>query len=190
MKVVGMFAFFLYFGPPVSPPVGPPVSPPVGSRNFEIQIFLKILSKFQVFPLCYVLMTCKTTEAYCSVFKFIEEKLFLFEPAMFMTDFEEGMRSAIRKCWPNVMIKGCWFHYKRAVNKKCTALGMKRFKERQLKRMLANIPLLPECQTLEGYASAQFFAKKNKLDKAFSGLFTYYKYWLNQVRFLPTLLPS
>lgn len=33
------------------------------------------------------------------------------EPASFMTDFERGMRNALKKVWPAVDQFTCWFHY-------------------------------------------------------------------------------
>lgn len=69
-------------------------------------------------------MTRKTADSYLALFQFIEEKLFLLQPTEFMTDFEEGMRLAIQKHWPNVRRGTCWFHFKRAVNKRCRSLGM------------------------------------------------------------------
>lgn len=133
-------------------------------------------------------MSRKTTEAYLAVFKFIEDNLlFKFEPAEFMTDYEDGMRLAIRKRWPNVPVRGCWFHFKRAVHKKCITFGMKQFLQknvnaRTLKTMLVNIPLLPANRIHEGYASIEKFARQKKLDGRFAAVFSYFKnYWLKQV---------
>lgn len=133
-------------------------------------------------------MTRKTTEAYMNVFEFIEQKLFKMKPVLVMTDYEDGMRLAIRKYWPNVEIRGCWFHLKRAINRKCRNLGLKRTIEqnvnaRKVKEMLANIPLLPSTQILEAYASIKKYANKKKLGKRFVNLFSYFeRYWLKQVR--------
>lgn len=131
-------------------------------------------------------MTRKTSKAYSAVFEFVEERIFVMDPAMFMTDFEEGMRSAIKQRWPDVDINGCWFHYKRAVSRNISSLGMKKlldrnFNARMLKRMFLNLPLLPENQTLEGYECIWKFANKKKLNESFANVFTYFQYWLNQV---------
>lgn len=134
-------------------------------------------------------MTRKTEEAYRAVFKFIEECLFEMAPGEFMTDFEDGMRLAIKNHWPNVRIRGCWFHLKRAVSNKCTSLGMGRVLKRshnarKLKKMLGNIPLLPENRIVEGFTSIKDFAQEKRLIKPFAYLFSYFeRYWLKQVRF-------
>lgn len=132
-------------------------------------------------------MTRKTAESYLAIFEFIEERLFKFEPKEFMTDFEEGMRSAIRKRWPNVRIRGCWFHFKRAVNKKCRSLAAKLFRKNRtatiIKDMLTNLPLLPENQILEGYRCIKCFARKKQLSESFKSIFAYFeRYWLHQVK--------
>lgn len=131
-------------------------------------------------------MTRKTTEAYLSVFRYIEQNLFELKPKEFMTDYEDGMRAAIRKHWPKAEIRGCWFHLKRAVNRRCRAKGMKRIlgknaNARKIKRMLANIPLLPSTQIVDGFTSVTKFAADKKLDKTFAGVFKYFDgYWLKQ----------
>lgn len=153
-----------------------------------------MIRNLKVFPLIYCLMTRKTADAYRAVFKFVEERLFKMEPGEFMTDFEDGMRLAIRQHWPNVRIRGCWFHLKRAISNKCTSLGMGRVLKtnrnaRKLKKMLGNIPLLPENQIVEGYSSIKDIAHKKKLSKSFGDLFSYFeRYWLKQVRLVFLLI--
>lgn len=133
-------------------------------------------------------MTRKTTNAYIAVFEFIEQRLFKMQPREFMTDYEDGMRLAIRKHWPNVEIYGCWFHFKRAINRKCRSFGMKRIQDkninaRKIKEMLTNIPLLPPHQIHEGYSNIKLFAAQTRLDRCFADLFAYFeRYWLKQVR--------
>lgn len=136
-------------------------------------------------------MTNKTIGAYEDLFKYIEEKLFKIEPALFMTDFEDAMRTAIKNHWPNCKIGGCLFHFKQAVLRKCKSLpGMKAllkksFHARKIKFFLMSIPLLPENKIKEGYQSIQNYAKKWKLDAQFAGLFSYFeRQWLREVRFI------
>lgn len=146
-----------------------------------------MIFRLQVFPIAYCLMSRKTAESYRAVFEFIEEHLFELEPGQFMTDYEDGMRLAIRQHWPKVPVRGCWFHLKRAVNKKCVNFGLKRFLQenenaRKLKSMLGNLPLLPENRIEEGYASVLKYAHDQQLFKRFAPVFSYFKnYWLKQV---------
>lgn len=132
-------------------------------------------------------MSRKTADAYFAIFNFIKKHLFDMQPAEIMTDYEENMRAVIKKYWPNVRIKGCLFHYKRAIQRKCKSLGMtKLFKRnknaRKIKAMLMNLPLLPEHSITEGYKSIKSFATKNRLSKSFADLFSYFEgYWLKKV---------
>lgn len=131
-------------------------------------------------------MTRKTTECYIAVFEFIERNLFKLKPAEFMTDFEDGMRKAIKKRWPKAKIRGCWFHLCRAIERRYRKLGLHKLKRtngKKIKKMLMNIPLLPENMIMEGFFSIIAFAKRKRLFKHFARLFSYFsRYWLNQVK--------
>lgn len=134
-------------------------------------------------------MTNKTNEAYHDVFKFIEQKSFKLEPSLCMTDYEDGMRSAIKKMWPNCDVRGCKFHYKQAIIRRCkTDRILKELLEksplaRKIKRMLMSIPLLPAERILEGFQIIKDLAKEKKMSLKFADLFSYFEnYWLRKVR--------
>lgn len=138
-------------------------------------------------------MTKKTTEAYLDVFDFIEQ-FFKLEPAVSMTDFEDGMRIAIRIRWPNCDLRGCEFHYKYAINRRCKADTNLKFllennaNARKIKNMLHSIPLLPKNRILEGYKAVKLWAKNRKLHVKMADLFSYYeRQWLCEVRDFVTL---
>lgn len=133
-------------------------------------------------------MTRKTAEAYHAVFKYIEDNLIKLQPAEMMTDYEEGLRLAIKNCWPNTRIRGCLWHYERAIDKKCKSLGMTKFFKKnkhakKVKAMLSHLPLLPENLLIEGYQSIKKFARNNRVDRRFARVFSYFEsYWLKKVR--------
>lgn len=134
-------------------------------------------------------MTRKTAESYKALFEYIEKEIFKLKPAEFMTDYEDGMRLAIKTHWPTVTIRGCWFHYSKAILKRCRKLGLaKLLKENDnasaIKKQLAALPLLPAHQIEEGFTAVKKLATKKKLSKRFGRLFSYVRrYWLNsQVR--------
>lgn len=136
-------------------------------------------------------MTNKTTAAYQDVFKFVEEKLFMLEPTLTMTDYEDGLRTAIKNHWPNCEIRGCEFHFKQAVQRKCKVLPKirrllkKSFYSRKIKNMLMSIALLPENKIKDGYKYVQNYAKEKKLDAEFTELFSYFeRQWLRGVRII------
>lgn len=68
----------------------------------------------QVFSMAYCLMTRKMANVYVAVYQFIEDNLLKIETAEIMSDYEDGRRLTLQKHWPNVVIRGCWFHLKRA----------------------------------------------------------------------------
>lgn len=130
-------------------------------------------------------MTRKTAESYKALFEYIEKEIFELKPAEFMTDYEDGMRLGIKTRWPTVIIRGCWFHYSKAILKRCRKLSLtKLLKEnadaKAIKKQLAALPLLPANQIEEGFAAIQKLASKKKLTKRFRRLFSYVRsYWLN-----------
>lgn len=135
-------------------------------------------------------MTRKTAESYFAVFKYIEDHLIELEPTETMTDYEDGLRLAIKNRWPSARIRGCLWHYKRAIDRKCKSLGMsnflKKYKDaRKVKAMLGNLPLLPEHLLLEGYNGIKEFARSKKVNRRFAQVFSYFEnYWLKQVRYI------
>lgn len=130
-------------------------------------------------------MTRKTSKSYTAVFEFIENKLFKLQPAKFMTDYEDGMRLAIRTHWPNAEIHGCWFHLIRAVIRRANKSGMKHLlmyndNAKIIMKGLISIPLLPAHRIQEGYECILQFTRKKKLQKRFTHLLAYFsRYWLN-----------
>lgn len=136
-------------------------------------------------------MTNKTIEAYQDVFKFVEEKSFKLEPALCMTDYEDALRSAIKSHWSSCEIRGCEFHFKQAIQRRCRTdpklkgLLKKSSLARKIKYMLMSIALLPANKIVEGYKIVQAFAKKKEMDGAFAELLLYFeKQWLREVRFV------
>lgn len=139
-------------------------------------------------------MSRKTTESYLAVFKFIEQKLFKFQPTVFMSDYEDGLRKAIRECWPNVTIRGCWFHFCRAIMRRSKKTGMTKLLMRNktakiIQRELMSLPLLPADNLQEGFDCIVEFSRKKKLFEQFSSLFVYIQsYWLNNQVCSPGIL--
>lgn len=93
-------------------------------------------------------MTRKTAKCYAALFAFIEEELVELKPKEIMTDYESGMRAAIRKCWPTATLRGCWFHFCRAIRKRCYKHNMTRLlmhcrDAKLIKKAIMSLPLLP-----------------------------------------------
>lgn len=132
-------------------------------------------------------MTRKTSECYKAVFDFIETKLFRLQPNEIITDYENGMRKAIKECWPGVALHGCWFHFCRAIRKRCrkhnlTKLLKKNHSAKIIQKSLMSLPLLPAERIKQGYDCIKKFGQKKRQSKRFSAVFKYFeRYWLKQV---------
>lgn len=132
-------------------------------------------------------MSNKSAECYTAAFNFIEKSIFKLEPANIMTDWELGMRSAIRKCYPKATLRGCWFHYCSAIRKKLLKLGLHfdlkiSADARMIKKMIMSLPLLPSEKFAEGYEYILQLAKECQLLNTFKHFFSYFQsYWVAQV---------
>lgn len=132
-------------------------------------------------------MSNRTIECYTSIFNYIENEVFRLEPAAFMTDWEAGMRSALRICYPNSKLRGCWWHHRQAVHRKCRNLGLHNlFKHnadaRMIKQQILSLPLLPPDSFMKGYAYIQDLTNQCQLSEDLKGLFLdYEKFWIEEV---------
>lgn len=144
---------------------------------------------FQIFPVFYVLTNRKTAECYTDIFEFSNEK-FNLEPKEIITDFELGLRKAIKSVWINANLRGCWFHFCSAIRKKAIILGMHSILYSKnanadavlLKNMLMNIPLLPPESIEEGYTIVKSKILESLFADKFKELLAYFEgYWCEQV---------
>lgn len=71
-----------------------------------------------------------------------------------MSDFEKASRNAIEFHFPNVLTKGCWFHYRQAIFRKAVKIGIKKFyhldQYRDFLNLFGALALIPESKVLEG----------------------------------------
>ncbi|KAJ6642696.1 hypothetical protein Bhyg_07650, partial [Pseudolycoriella hygida] len=101
------------------------------------------------FPLFYVLLTRKTQAAYMHLFKQLQSKWKL-TPMTITTDYERGLRNALRMHYPSAELVGCWFHFIQAIRKRASKIsGFMTFLKtdssaKKLYRKFYNIPLLKD----------------------------------------------
>lgn len=132
-------------------------------------------------------MTRKTSICYQSVFKYINKNVMKLEPIEIITDFEAGLRHAILKSFPNVRLRGCWYHYCAAIRKKLLfLLTSSLFKTNDwaiiIKKQLMCLPLLPSGYFHEGYQYIKRMTERYGLTERFKSFFSYYEfYWFSQV---------
>ena len=75
----------------------------------------------KVLQVAYILLQKKTYKTYDEVFNQLKQiatkyKLTL-NPELVLTDFEKAARKAFRFHFTNVVVKGCFFHYKQAIHR-------------------------------------------------------------------------
>lgn len=134
-------------------------------------------------------MTNKTCNAYCAIFNYIEANIFKMQPAEFITDFESSMRKAINLCYPNIILRGCWYHYCCALRRKFLKLGLHSLLKndenaRSLKQQLMSLPLLPIGNFDNGYQHIKRSANDHGLSNWFKDVFIYFEgFWITEVIF-------
>jgi hypothetical protein len=82
----------------------------------------------QSFPLIFCFLSSKTEEAYTNVFNLIKSSLASlsveFSPSVIQIDFEVAAFNAVRNCFPNAQVKGCFFHFGQAIWRRVQRLGL------------------------------------------------------------------
>jgi len=106
------------------------------------------------FPMCYALMTRKTTDLYRAVLERLHQLAPQFAPTQLIADFEDAPTAAFRVVFgEQLQISGCWFHYAQVVIRRMKKLGLQKAyttdEQTQLAfRCVLSLPLLP-CNDIE-----------------------------------------
>jgi hypothetical protein len=58
-------------------------------------------------------------------------------------DFEKGAMNGIRAVYPGIQLKGCYYHWNRALWRKGKKLGLKSKSDKRIIVLAAALPLLP-----------------------------------------------
>ncbi|KAK3925120.1 UvrABC system protein C [Frankliniella fusca] len=144
----------------------------------------------QLYPVAYALMTRRTTDAYEAVLRCVCRHVDGMQtPADLMADFEPALRGAFRRVWPDVDVKGCWFHFGQAVlHRALDVCHLKNlFQENALagrvQKMLMAVPLLPMNLIVSGIDCIERYAARHDLADHFVAMIQYMRtYWINEVR--------
>lgn len=75
------------------------------------------------------------------------DKEWKLKPKSLTTDYEKGLRNALRLMYPEAQILGCWFHYCQCIRRKALSLGLFTFFKtngaaRRLYRKFLSLPLI------------------------------------------------
>jgi hypothetical protein len=117
-----------------------------------------------IVPVAYALLSDKSTDTYEVLFHLLKAEVSDWTPEAFKTDFEVAVMKAILSVFPNVITKGCYFHYSQAVWKKGKELQLTKLKStRRQVALSAVLPLLPQNEIFNGwwYVAAQSPDDKN-----------------------------
>ena len=105
-----------------------------------------------IIPLIYVLMSDKSERSYVCLFSMLQSRLPYMKPKQFTLDYEVAASNALKKVYPGIEIKGCYFHFTHNVWKQ--AKKFKLTKSKTSKRIIALsgiLPLLPPNLVDEGW---------------------------------------
>lgn len=76
----------------------------------------------QTYPIVWILMTHRTTDAYAAALQYVNDNIFEINGSGIIIDFEKAMRAGIKRVSPNIRILGCWFHFAQALKRKMASL--------------------------------------------------------------------
>ncbi|KAH9632905.1 hypothetical protein HF086_002727 [Spodoptera exigua] len=80
-------------------------------------------------PLVYALMSNRTTESYKILFMLIKAEIPKWSPKRIKTDYERAAMKAIVDVFPCVELKGCYFHFNKAIWAKGRELSLTNTKD-------------------------------------------------------------
>jgi len=103
------------------------IVPPCFYQLVTILVYSEI-HEFEV-PACYILLSGKNETLYQSAFYSLKNICSSMNinlaPQRIMTDFEKGLRNALVKVFPEVILLGCFFHMSKAIWMRASKLGLR-----------------------------------------------------------------
>ncbi|RVE41635.1 hypothetical protein evm_013713 [Chilo suppressalis] len=109
----------------------------------------------------FVLCSNQTAELYRGIWNLLLEVPGLKENLkVIMMDFERALIKSVRESMPKVTIKGCWFHYARAVSCHWQDLGLKNVSSTLVQDILSLAWVLPLLPKEDFPVAIEFYRKK------------------------------
>lgn len=110
------------------------------------------LDNTNVVPLVFALMTHRRQSSYFKLFSMIKSQLAKWNPIKVHSDFEMASMNALKMLFPNIVLKGCYFHWCKNINKKADKLGhSKVYAEKRIIGLTKALALLPSQHIMEGW---------------------------------------
>ena len=111
------------------------------------------------FPCAYIITQKKSESTYRQIFarlKDIATQLdCVLNPQFAYADFEKATINALEFHFPNIVIFGCWFHFRQAIIRRAFSLGLKsKYHSTQYHKffsLIGALALLPSDKVVEGY---------------------------------------
>ncbi|XP_044575625.1 uncharacterized protein LOC123259326 [Cotesia glomerata] len=124
---------------------------------YQVFTVLGLIDDHQALPLCWVLMTKKSTIAYKTALSYFKTELAThITPQTIMTDFEAALDNAIKSVFPEAVHTGCFFHFCQAITRRLKKLGLIRLVQnwkygKILIRKIMALALLPAVDASDGF---------------------------------------
>ncbi|XP_076039035.1 uncharacterized protein LOC143024138, partial [Oratosquilla oratoria] len=95
----------------------------IAPRLFS-QVYIILAKKFNgVIPIIYALLPNKQRSTYSKMFEMLKDLEPTLSPTSIICDFEHAAFTAMKEVFPEVEIKGCFFHLSQNMHRKITAMG-------------------------------------------------------------------
>ncbi|KAL0821973.1 hypothetical protein ABMA28_005362 [Loxostege sticticalis] len=132
-----------------------------------------------IIPIFFCLLPNKKESTYTEVFRILKEK-FQVSISFFKSDWETAIMNAVKTVYPDVKIKGCFFHFSNAIWKNAEKFEMTLDKQhRRIVRLTTNLALLPVEYVPEGWL---FIMNEAPDDTATANFVAYFqKQWMGKI---------
>ncbi|CAF1146805.1 unnamed protein product, partial [Brachionus calyciflorus] len=117
-----------------------------------------VLNTNETLPIVYILTMDRSERTYKEAFGVLKdickEENIQLNPNRVMADFETASTNALKYHFPNIEIKGCWFHFRQAINRRSVRIGLKqhlhRDNYRKFQNALGALALIPADRINDG----------------------------------------
>ena len=120
----------------------------------------------KVFPCIFALLPNKTVATYELFFREIERHMDGHTPRDILFDFEQAALNSVRNIFPDVNVKGCFFHLSKNIWKRIVNNGLKVFyvenNEFEIQmRMVSALAFIPVDEVLNSFYDLEIFIRDN-----------------------------
>lgn len=137
-------------------------------------------------------MDTKSAKCYEHFLNYVNINILKLDGAVFMADYENGLRKAILKVFPSSKLFGCWFHFCHAVRRQITtksknlAAFIRDDKKASVEyHKLLSLPLLPYPHIRSSFQEIKSDIEKFDVEIKFAKFLEYYeKQWIGKVYIL------